>query len=147
MIDITDEEWQQLGEDVALGMVSFGIPELYHIFEAIYHGDEEALAYHLKVAGIVHGLWFTGYKLVQAWELFRHGRTAMSFHHAMQGKGALMGQFARSFLVSPAAIPVLGVAAGVAYSHILSDPTHPHTRGLVQERKAGVVSFGGPVFY
>lgn len=33
------------------------------------------------------------------------------------------------------------------YAEMLQDPTHPHTRGLVQERKAGVVSLGGMGFY
>ena len=52
-LDITEWELSEFDKDVATGMVSFGIPEMYHLYEAIYYGDEEALAYHLKVTGAV----------------------------------------------------------------------------------------------
>ncbi len=127
---------RQEAEDIALGMVSFGIPELYHIFEAIYYDDEEALMYHLKIAGIVHGLWFTGYKLVQAWEWFRHGRDVMSFHQAMQGKGALIGQFAR------ATAPVTSLLASTyAQSKVWEHIGDPKT-GATHYSQAGTMSGG-----
>ncbi len=96
MISITGEEYERMREDLALGMVSFGIPELFHIYEAIYYGDEEALAYHLKVAGIVHGTWYSGYQLARMWEFYRHGRAIMPFHTAMSGKGTLLGRSMRA---------------------------------------------------
>ncbi len=129
-------------EDIALGMVSFGIPELYHIYEAIYYDDEEALAYHLKIAGIVHGLWFAGYKLAQAWEWFRHSRTIMPFHQALQGKGALIGQFAR------ATAPVTSLLASTyAQSKVWEHIGDPMT-GAVHYSGAGTMSGGSmPVMH
>ena len=115
MIDITEHEFSEFEKDVALGMVSFGIPELYHMYEAIYYGDEEALAYHLKVAGMVHGLWYTGYKLASMWELYRHGRTIMPFHEALSGKGTLMGR-----AIKLSAPVVLAVASASAQSKVWS---------------------------
>ncbi len=133
--------------DVASGMPTFGIPEMYHIAEAMYEGDTDALKYHLSVAGTVHALWYGGYQMAKAWEFYRHGRSMMSFHTAMSQKGPLMSQGLRAFLVSPYAVPVAAAIGTVAYADMLSDPNHPHTRGLVQERKAGVVSLGGPAFF
>ncbi len=100
---------EEFMEDVAMGMVSAGLPEAYHISEAIYDRDTEALAYHLKVAGTVHGTWYTGYRLVMLWDLYRHGgKNIMNFHKAMQGVNALRG-------ITLSAVSSLVVFTGVHY--------------------------------
>ncbi len=102
---------EEFMEDVALGMVSAGLPEAYHITKAIYERDTEALAYHLKVAGTVHGTWYTAYRLNLLWDLYRHGgKNIISFHKAMQGVNALRGMTA-----SAVAIPAL-VLTGAYYA-------------------------------
>lgn len=112
ILDITDWEFSEFEKDVATGMVSFGIPEMYHMYEVIYYGDEEALAYHLKVAGIVHGTWYSAYQLGKMWELYRHGRGILSFHEIMAGKGQTLR--AGASLAARSAVwlgPVVGVLA------------------------------------
>jgi hypothetical protein len=111
-LDITEWELSEFDKDVSTGMVSFGIPEMYHIYEAIYYGDEEALAYHLKVAGVVHGTWYSAYQLGKMWELYRHGRGMLSFHEAMAGKGQALR--AGASLAARSAVwlgPLVGVLA------------------------------------
>ncbi len=136
MIEISDAEWERLGEDVALGMISFGIPELYYIFKAIYDGDEEALAHHLKVAGIVHGIWYTGYQLASAWEYYRHGRDIMSFHAAMQGKGALAGQFVRAIA------PISSLILSTYYQNQVWSTIGDPKTGATHYAQAGTMSGG-----
>ncbi len=106
---------EEFMEDVALGMVSAGLPEAYHISKAIYERDTEALAYHLKVAGTVHGTWYTGYRLAILWDLYRHGgKNVISFHKAMQGVNALRGMVATAPSI---AIPALVVGGVLSIAH------------------------------
>ena len=88
--------------DVGTGMPALGIPEMYHISEAIYEDDMDALKYHMQVAGTVHSLWYGGYQMAKYWELLRHGRSMMPFHTAMSHKGVLIGQIGKA--VAPAAV-------------------------------------------
>jgi hypothetical protein len=94
--------------DVGTGMPTLGIPEMYHIAEAIYDGDEDAIKYHLAVAGTVHSLWYGGYQMAKYWEMIRHGRSIMPFHTAMSHKGALMGQIGKAVLPAAVGAAVVG---------------------------------------
>ena len=92
-------------EDVALGMSTAGLPELYHLYEAIYDGDTDAVKYHLAVAGTSHLIWFDAWLIHNAYDIMvKGGRNVMPFHRTMQGTSAMRGIIGKT-LAAPLGIP------------------------------------------
>lgn len=121
--------------DVATGMPTLGIPEAYHIAEAIYYDDKEALAYHLKVMATVHGIWYTGYQLAKMYEMVVKGRVlGMSFHTAMSHKGALFAQIFKH--------PLFLLPASTAAQVIVWDKIGDSKTGAVHYAGGGAMSGG-----
>ncbi len=148
--ELSEDEQIEFLADILSGALTLGIPEAYLMAESIHTGDEDQFWYSLRVTATIHTLWYNAWRAARAWDLFRHGGKnvlGMNFHRAMQGVNAMRGVFYRSVLTNPIMVPVAAAIGTVAYADMLSDPSHPYTRGLVQERKAGVVSFGGPAFF
>lgn len=113
--------------DVGKGIVLMGIPEGYYIAKAMYEGDEEALIHHTKVAGVVHGIWYTAYQLAKMYDIYaKGGRNLISFHQAMQGKKVLAGQavkrLAMTAALNPIAAPVTATAAAITYEKYVNEP-------------------------
>jgi len=129
-----------VAEDYAFALIGGGVPSTYHLASAIYRGDWDEAAYYAKLELAVIG---TQYGML-SYLNWMSPKNAISFRHLHHGLSFFRSQLMMNPLV---VVPAAGAYTGYKYTEILRDPTHPHTRGLVQERKAGVISFGGPAFY
>ena len=125
--------------DLAGGAFLFGLPDFFHMVEALHDGDTRSAMYYAHVVGSTHALWYFAYRLVSAWDIYRHGgKNLMSFHKIMQGKGALAGQALRS----PAMLPVYAVESMIKQREVWSDIGDPYT-GAMHFSRAGDVGSGG----
>ena len=119
-------------EDVAIGMSTAGLPELYHLAEAIHERDMAAIQYHLAVAGTSHLIWLDAWLLNTAYDkLVKGGKNVMSFHRAMQGTSAMRGLIGRTLAV-PFGIPatvIHGAYQAGTSSHVVSAREHAAKHG------------------
>ncbi len=102
----------ELYDDYIFGIPSVGIPELYKLSKSVYEEDMDAFVHSVKVSTMVHGTWYLAYRGVRAWDAFRHASKnvrGLSFHTAMQQKGAATGMITKR--VALATLPL--AAAGL----------------------------------
>ncbi len=100
-------------KDVASGMLFFGIPDTFKMFEAIYYDDAPSALHYGRVVGTTHVMWYSAYRAVMAYDrVVKAGRNIMSFHHVMQGKNVLAGQALRH----PAMLPLYAIESAI-YQH------------------------------
>ncbi len=135
----TDEERIQYVADVFTGVFTLGIPEAYHMAEAIYYGDEEQFWYSVKVTATIHSMFYLAYNTVMLWDIFRHGgKNFMSFHKVMQGFSVLRSMFWKAALLSTP-----GVMTGAAISNqLIWDEIGDVKTGSVHWARAGTMSGG-----
>jgi hypothetical protein len=112
---------------------------MFNIVEALYNGDNRRAAYYGHVLGSTHLLWYTAYRLVSAYDIWRHGgKNLMSFHKIMQGRGALLGEV----LKSPAMLPVYAFESMLKQREVWSQIGDLYT-GSIHYSHAGDVGGGG----
>lgn len=114
-----DKSWEDFAYDYGTGMLSFGVPELYHATESVYNRDLEGFLYSATLATAVHSTWYGAYYAHRAYDTARHGGKNvknMGFHKTMKHKGAGIGLAARS--IWPIGAAALIIYTGVKYKDV-----------------------------
>lgn len=138
-LEYTDRDVQEFGTDVALAAMALGLPDAYHLYDAIERGDTQDIVYYCGVIMFTHAAYSTIWQQIKMYDILVHGGKnirGLSFHKVMQGKGTLVfqGVKAASRAVAPVAIPVaISVGGAIGYEKYVNEPLREaHDGGQTQ---------------
>ena len=135
-----DPQSAQTKKDVAVAMVGLGIPDMFQMVLALKEGRREDALYYAQIMGTSHLIWYTAWKLVEQWDLFRHaGKNVrgMTFHGAMQGRSALAGQIFKSVA------PLAAIIESTYYQREVWQNIGDEKTGAIHYSGAGDIGSGG----
>ena len=138
-LEYTDRDVQEFGTDVALAAMALGLPDAYHLYDAVERGDTQDIVYYCGVIIFTHAAYASIWQQIKMYDMFVHGGKnvrGLSFHKVMRGKSALLMQAAKAGVrtVAPVAIPVaISVGGAIGYEKLVNEPLR-ETHGGAQTR-------------